>query len=100
MALMVFRHGGRVCVGVWVWVVPGFLGNWGGEKGSGNARERNFFFPCLCMSREEEDPWCRSKRYRFSFFLVFFNEQYMKRHCFSQNMPLHLKGNGAKMCQF
>jgi len=41
---------------VWAWVVLGFLDKWGGERGTGVTGERNFFFPCLCVSRGRRRP--------------------------------------------
>jgi hypothetical protein len=33
------------------------------------------------------------------FWVFFFNEQWMKRRCFGQNAPFHLKKRAAKTCQ-
>jgi hypothetical protein len=55
-----------------------------------------FFFPCLAHPGEEEKLQCRSKTAPFWAFPFFFNEQCMKRRCFGQNVPFHLKEKGGK----
>jgi hypothetical protein len=73
------------------------LDEWGeGERGNmGDAKEmKKNLIPLPLHVREEEDIQCRSKRHRFGFFY----EQCMKLRRFEQNVPFHLKENGAKIC--
>jgi len=72
----------------------GLVGVFLNEMAVENRGRKNLLLPLLRVSREEEDPQCRSKRHRFRLF--FFNEQFMKRRRFGQNAPFHLKGKGGK----
>jgi len=67
-ALMVFHHGGKVCVGMGR---ARFLGKWGGERGSSVAEEQNSSSPASACAGEEEAQ-CRSKRHCFVLFPFFF----------------------------
>jgi hypothetical protein len=60
---------------------------------------RNFFFPCLCVSRV----WRSTMSFKTVLFCasslsLFFLEQSMTQHRFSPNVPFHLKGKGIKTC--
>jgi hypothetical protein len=59
------------------------------ESKSGVAREINFFFPCLCVSRGRRRPTVSFKMALFWFF--FKVNSAIKQRCFGQNALFYLK---------
>ena len=68
------------------------------EEKSEKTKEEKNIFPLFRVSRGRRIPTVSFKMALFRAF--FFNEQCMKRRCFGQNTPFHLKGkDGKNLCQ-
>jgi len=66
------------------------------KEGTGKAGEKSLLLPLPRASRGRRKATVPFKNGTILGFSFFFNEQCMKRRCFGQNVPFHLKEKGGK----